>query len=152
MTRKRWELSLAFLAPRWHRAYVRDHPGWPWITLGIGISGLIGLITPWLVEESVIALILPEWSYYLFNAIWFLGGAASTFGNLRGRSDVEVGGLALVAGGLAAYYIAVISVRATSSLTALFIAFLTVGAVSRASHLFSSGGYAGEKCPKEAAK
>lgn len=142
---KRELLTLACLAPRWHRAYVRSHPAWPWITIGLALSGLIGLVTPWLVEESVIALILPEWSYYLFNFVWFAGGTASTLGMLRGRSDIEIGGLSLVAGGLTAYYIAVISVRATSSLTALFIGFLAIGAIARATHLFSSGGYAGER-------
>lgn len=138
-------LSLACLAPRWHRAYVRSHPGWPWVMIGIALSGAVGVITPWLVDESVIALILPRWSYYLFNVIWMLGGAAGTFGIVRGRSDIEIGGLALVAGGLSAYYMAVITVRATSSLTALFIAFLALGCIARASNLFFCGGYAGER-------
>lgn len=142
---KRELLTLACLAPRWHRAYVRSHPAWPWITIGLALSGFSGLITPWLVEESAIALILPEWSYYLFNFIWFVGGAASTLGMIRGRSDIEIGGLSLVTGGLAAYYIAVISVRPAAMWTALFVGFLAVGAIARAIHLFCSGGYAGER-------
>lgn len=113
--------------------------------LGIAVSGGIGLVLPWLVEESVIALVLPKWSYVLFNLIWAVGGCAGTFGIVRGRSDVEIGGLSLVAGGLTAYYVAVVSVRATSSLTALFIGFLALGCIARASHLYFAGGYAGEQ-------
>jgi len=143
-------LSAPFVcvAPRWHRAYVRSHPGWPWVMLGIAISGAIGLIMPWLVEESVVALVLPKWSYTLFNLIWMVGGACAMFGIVRGRSDVEIGGLALVAGGLTAYYIAIVSVRATASLTAVFIGFLAIGCIARASHLYFAGGYAGEQGAK----
>lgn len=109
------------------------------------LGGLIGTFLPEAVDESVIALIFPAWVFYLFNLIWFLGGAASTYGLLRGRADVEVGGLSLMASGLTAYYIAVVSVRASSALLALFIFFLAVGSAARAFALIHRGGYLGER-------
>jgi hypothetical protein len=115
------------------------------VTLGIMLGGLIGVILPEAVEESVIGLVFPHWVFYLFNAIWFSGGAASTYGLLRGRADIEVGGLALVASGLTAYYLAVVSVRASAALLALFIICLAVGSVARVFALVHRGGYLGER-------
>lgn len=143
--RRRQLLSLAFLAPRWHREYVRSHPGWPWVTLGLMLGGLVGFVVPEALEESAIGLTFPEWVFYVFSAIWLFGGAASTFGLLRGRSDIEVAGLSLIASGLVTYYIAVVSIRALASLLALFILFLAIGAIARTSYLVASGGYAGEQ-------
>lgn len=113
--------------------------------IGITLGGIIGVMLPEAVDESVIGLVFPRWVFYLFNAIWLCGGAASTFGLLRGRADIEVGGLALVASGLTAYYIAVVSVRASAALLALFIICLAIGSAARIFALIHRGGYPGEQ-------
>jgi len=127
------------LIPLWHRAYVRAHPLAPVISLGILLGGLVNLLAPELVEETASAIVLPEYVLLLFNLVWTIGGAAGTIGFIRGWSRIEGAGMALIAGGLGAYYTAIITLRSTTALTGLFIGLLAVGCGLRAWQLFRHG-------------
>lgn len=127
------------LAPAWHRAYVRSHPLGLCVSFFIAVAGLIGLVAPQLVNESAAALVLPGWQLTVFNTTWLVGGSLATIGLLRGLPNAEAPGLALIAGGLTAYYIAVVSIRASSALTALFIAGLAIGCIARAWRIYRCG-------------
>jgi hypothetical protein len=135
--------------PAWHRQYVRSHPGWPWINGGVAASGwsalFVALFVPEFVSASAVAQVLPTWLYILFSISWAAGGTAATTGLLHGCSRLEGLGLMLMAGGFSAYYIAVLAIRPTAAVLSVFIAFLVFGCVSRAWHLFMSGGYEGEQ-------
>jgi hypothetical protein len=121
------------------RAYVASHPLGLWVSAGIAISGWINLIAPSLTSESVVALIFPQVVLYVFNAVWAVGGTMATGGLLRGKRKVEAAGMTLLASGLGSYFLAVVSVRATSALAAVFIVTLAIGCALRAKHLTSHG-------------
>jgi hypothetical protein len=129
--------------PVWHRAYLRGHPLGLAVSVGILLGGLLGLFAPELVTESAPSLVLPSWVRLTFYLVWTFGGGLATIGLLRGVRQIEVPGMMLIAGGLSAYYIVAISIRATSALTALFIATLALGCMGRAWHLIRYG-YEGE--------
>lgn len=123
----------------WHRAYVRSHPLGLAVAVGIMLSGAIGLLFPESVQESAPALVLPDALLVSFNVVWAVGGGLASFGLIRGSRDAEVPGLALIAGGLSAYYIVVVSIRPTAALQALFIGALAIGCAVRAWHLVRAG-------------
>lgn len=125
--------------PKVQREYLRSHPGWPWVMVGILLSGIVGLVAPEAVAGSVIALVLPKPLLIAFNIVWVVGGGLGTFGIVRGHPRAEVPGLALIAGGLVSYYIAIVSVRAVGALQVLFILWLAVGCVVRAVRLVHCG-------------
>lgn len=127
------------LIPIWHRPYARAHPLAPVISVGLLVGGLINLLAPELVEETASALVLPELVLLLFNLTWAVGGAAGTIGFFRGWPRIEAAGMALIAGGLGAYYAAIVTLRSTTALTGLFIGLLAVGCALRAWHLFRHG-------------
>lgn len=137
------------IVPKWHREYVRSHPGWPWISAGIAVSGWSALamllVAPELVNESAAAIALPRWVYCLFTLSWAAGGSMATGGLLWGCSRLEGLGLMLMAGGFTAYYIAAITVRPAAAILSVFIVFMVFGCVTRAWYLFASGGYEGEQ-------
>ena len=60
-------------------------------------------------------------------------------GIVRGHRSVEAGGSALLAGGLLVYFAAVVSVRSTSAVAAIFIFCLACGYGLRAHHLATCG-------------
>jgi len=130
---------IARWAPAWHRAYFRSHPYGFWIYATISVSGTVGLVFPDLVNESAPAIVLPIWVLMVFNAVWSMGGALAALGLLRGKLRVEVPGLALIAGGLVTYYAAVVQIRATGALQAIFIGGLALGAIERAWELYHHG-------------
>jgi hypothetical protein len=130
---------LAHLSPAWHRAYFRSHPLGFWVYFWIGISGAVGLLFPHLVNESAPAIVLPLWVLTLFNTVWTVGGILGAYGLLRGKMRIEIPGLILLASGLAAYYAAVVQIRAASALQAIFILGLAVGAIERAWQLYHCG-------------
>jgi hypothetical protein len=127
------------LIPTWHRAYARAHPLAPAISLGILLGGLVNLFAPKLVEETASSVVLPELVLLLFNLTWAIGGAAATVGFFRGWLKLDAAGSLLIAGGLGAYYIVLISLRSTTALTAVFIALLAIGSALRAVQLFRHG-------------
>lgn len=135
--------------PAWHREYVRSHPGWPWISAGIAVSGssalVVAVVAPDLVNESAVAIALPRWLYYLFSLSWTLGGGVATAALIRGCSRLEGAGLMLMAGGFSAYYIAAVAIRPTAAILSVFIVFMIFACISRSWHLFTSGGYEGER-------
>jgi hypothetical protein len=140
MDRDTWRVQLV---PTWHRAYLRGHPLGLAVAIGIFLGGMVNLFAPDLVRESAPNLVLPDFVLLIFNLCWTIGGALATIGLLRGVRNAEVPGLMLTAGGLGAYYVAVISIRATSALTAIFVATLAIGCAVRAWHLTRCG-YEGE--------
>lgn len=127
------------MIPRWHRAYVRSHPLGLCISLGFFTSGAIGLLAPSLVKDSAPALTLPTFVLVLFNIAWLVGGFLASVGLLRGRRDLEIPGMALIAGGMTAYFATVVSIRAISALAAVFMAFLAIGCAARAWTLLKHG-------------
>ena len=110
------------------------------MAIGIGLAGIAGMVYPDLVKESAPALILPTWLYFLFNCIWAAGGTFAAWGLMRGLVRLEVPGLALMSGGLGAYYMAVITARGWSgAIAGLFIGSLALGCAIRSFHLFHYG-------------
>lgn len=71
--------------------------------------------------------------------MWAGGGSLATYGLVRGRRNIEAGGMTLLATALTVDYITVISVRTTSALSSLFIVFLALGCGLRARHLTRTG-------------
>lgn len=127
------------IVPQRQRAYVASHPLGLWVSLGIAISGYINILQPHLTEESVVALIFSPLVLVAFNAVWAMGGTLSFIGMARGRHHVEAAGMALLASGLLSYFLAIVSVRASSALAALFLPALAIGCALRAHHLTTHG-------------
>lgn len=127
------------LIPANHRAYVASHPLGLSVSIGLALGGFVNLIFPHLVMETSASLALPTPLFYLFSAMWALGGTLATLGLLRGRRNFEAGGMTLLAAALIVDYITVVSVRTTSALASVFIVFLAIGCAARARHLTRSG-------------
>lgn len=127
------------LIPTRQRAYFESHPLGFCVAVGFAISGIINIAFPHLVRESAASIALPWTLYYVFSAMWAVGGCASSWGLLRGVRNLEAGGDVLIATALVVDYIAVVWIRATSALTAIFIVFLALGFLLRARHLARSG-------------
>lgn len=131
------------LAPRWHRAYVRSHPIGLFVALGLAVGGFSGLFFPHLVSESAASLVLPELVLKLFYVVWLIGGFFSFLGILRGALRLHVSGMALVAGGLLAYYGVIVTIRGSAAVQAAFIGLLGIGCGLHAWNLVRCGGYDG---------
>ncbi len=131
------------LAPSWHRSYVRAHPVGLFVALGIALGGFFGLFLPDTVSESAASLTLPEFVLKLFYVVWLLGGTTAFVGILRGNLRLHVPGMALIAGGLLAYYGVIVTIRGSAAIQAAFIALLGVGCGLHAINLIRCGGYEG---------
>ncbi|MGH2937381.1 MAG: hypothetical protein ACRDPE_04585 [Solirubrobacterales bacterium] len=107
----------------------------------MAFTGIVSIIAPASVHQSVIALNYPAIVFYLFSAVWALGGVLSAVGILRGFRSVEAAGSALLSGGLLVYAGTIF--HATSWVTAAFIFCLAVGYAKRAKHLATTGYYVG---------
>lgn len=127
------------LIPLRQMPYIRSHPLGLAVAIGLAQGGLVNLLFPSLVAESVVAVVFPSWFLYLFGAVWAVGGTLAAIGMLRGWRSIEAGGSALLAGGLLVYFGSVLSVRASSALVAGFILCLSIGYAFRAWHLATAG-------------
>lgn len=125
------------LIPRRQRPYLRSHPFVVSVSAGIAVQGLVNLLFP--SAESIATLAFSVAVYYLFNALWILGGFLTAAGLLRGWRGIEAGGATLLAGSTSVYFIAVVSVRGIESRTAIFVLFLALGYLLRVRHLVTSG-------------
>jgi hypothetical protein len=103
------------------------------------VGGLVNLLFPEAVQETSASLALPAALFYAFSASWAVGGSCAAWGLLRGVRNLEAGGMALLASALLVDYITVVSVRATSALSSVFIVFLALGCALRTRHLSKSG-------------
>lgn len=97
------------------------------VALGIGVGGFSGLFFPSVVQESAASLILPEIVLTLFYVVWLVGGVIAFVGILRGILRLHVAGMALIAGGLLAYYGVIVSIRGSGAWQAFFICALGIG-------------------------
>lgn len=134
-------MSLRQIVPTWHRAYVRSHPLGLMVAVGVFLAGAVGLVLPAVTDSSAPGAILSTSGLVAFNAVWTLGGGLATVGLLRGNREIEVPGLALMAGGLTAYYIAVVTVRGVAGLAGVFMGTLALGCALRAVELYRHGYY-----------
>lgn len=85
------------------------------------------MFLPQVVRESAASLTLPEFVLTLFYIVWLVGGTAASVGLLRGILRLQVAGMALISGGLLAYYSVIVSIRGSAAVQAFFIAALGVG-------------------------
>lgn len=125
------------LIPRRQLPYLRSHPFVVAVSLGIATQGLINIAFP--SAESIATLAFSIGVYYLFNALWVLGGALSALGLFRGWRGTEAAGATLLAGSVTVYWAAVVSIRGFESRTAFFVLFLAVGYGLRVRHLVTAG-------------
>lgn len=133
-------MRLPEIVPKFHRSYVRSHRLGIAVSTALCLAGAVGLLAPYLVDESAPALSLPAWAFVVFNVVWAVGGGLGAYGLIRGRPAVEGPGDALLAGGLFSYYIAVVSIRGWSgAITGLFIGALALGYAARAHYVFFYG-------------
>lgn len=124
--------------PSWHRAYVRSHRWGFVMAVGFFLTGMLGLLAPHLVSESSVALTLPLVALRTFYALWMLGGLGGSLGLLLARRELEIPGLALIAGGMMAYFITATASHGASLASILFV-FIALGAIERAWDLFRYG-------------
>jgi hypothetical protein len=125
--------------PSYQLPYLRSHPLAACVSFGLAFAGVLSVVRPELVAESVVAQAFPRAAFYLFSTIWAVGGTCAWFGIMRGHRSVEAGGSALLAGGLIVYFGAVISIRPSAGVSGAFILFLALGYAGRAYHLATSG-------------
>jgi hypothetical protein len=109
------------------------------VALGIAVGGFSGLFVPSVVSESAASLTLPRAVLALFYVVWLLGGAAAFVGILRGVLRLHVAGMALIAGGLLAYYGVIVSIRGSAAVQAFFVCALGIGCALHAWNLGRCG-------------
>jgi hypothetical protein len=127
------------LAAPQQELYLRSHPLARWVAYGMAETGIISILAPGSVRESVIALSYPPAVFYVFSAVWAIGGVLAAVGILRGFRSVEAAGAALLSGGLLVYAGTIF--HATSWVTALFILCLAIGYGKRAHYLATTPYY-----------
>ncbi len=131
--------KLNCLVARGQRAYVASHPLGVWLSIGIAVTGWINVLAPSLSRETSSSIVFDPLILFAFNGIWAVGGSLCVFGLLRGRRKVEGAGMSLLASALATYYLAIIVIRPTAAITAVFILALAIGCAKRAFHLATHG-------------
>lgn len=125
------------LIPRRQLPYLRSHPFVVAVSMGIATQGLINIAAP--SPESIATLAFSIGVYYLFNAMWIIGGTLTAIGLLRGMRGVEAAGATLLTGSTALFYAAAVSLRGWESRTAVFVFFLALGYALRVRHLVTAG-------------
>lgn len=126
------------LAPPHQWPYITSHPLGILFSFGIAVTGLLHLVAPQIFLETASAA-LPPVVLAAFNATWFIGGALSVVGMLRGLRKPEAVGMSLLGGGLGAQYAVVCSLVPYGWATGFFILCLSVACFLRAHHVARTG-------------
>jgi hypothetical protein len=115
------------------RVYRRQHPIALWMALGIGFTGLIGLLFPSTIEQTVTTMALPHGLNVAFYVLYTLSGFTMWWGLHTRQFKIEAASEVALSIALFVQAGAILYVHPLASV--LFVLFLAIGVGRRAWHL-----------------